>query len=84
MNDAEFFAMVADKYGLPGAILSFLGWAIYRFGLKPNSNPVSNETAEAIEKLSGKMDAFRDSLSGQVSQIDRRLIRVETKMEDKR
>lgn len=80
MTEHDFLAMIADKYGLPGAVIAAVLWLGFRFGWKPTGTPITNETAAAINKLSDKMDG----MSKEVSQMNGRLIRVETKMEDKR
>jgi len=79
VTDPEFLAMLIDKGGLPGAIIAALLWAMWRFGLKPSPVPVANETAAAINALAGKVDKVGE----QVSKMDGRLIRVETKLEDR-
>jgi hypothetical protein len=82
VSDFEFLVALLEKGGLPGSIVAALAWAIYRFGAKPSSTVMTNETAVALDKLSIKIETTSRETSDKISQLSRemtdRLARVET------
>lgn len=87
MTEWDVFALLFEKWGLPGLILAGLGWAAYRFGLHPapSAPPVRDETAAALARLSDKIDAHHDAAEAQRKEVtealhglDRRMVVIET------
>ena len=89
MNEWNVAALLVEKFGLPGAVLVMLAWAMYRFGATPSQQPaMTNETAAAIAKLADKIDAHhataeaqRDDVSRALHSLDNRMVRIETTLD---
>jgi hypothetical protein len=76
MTQWDVVAMLVEKWGVPGVVLAGIAWAMWRFGVKPTSGgPMVNETAQAIEHLSAKIDTLK-------IEVTDRLARVETNVEN--
>lgn len=89
MTEWNVVALVAEKWGLPGVILLGLCFVVYRFGLRPHSEPaMTTETADAIAALTRKIDAqhveaqgARDEVSKALHNLDNRMVRIEVTLE---
>jgi hypothetical protein len=76
MTQWDVVAMLVERWGVPGAVLAGIAWAMWRFGVKPASGgPMINETAEAIEALSAKIDTLK-------IEVTDRMARLETNVEN--
>jgi hypothetical protein len=72
VNEWSVIALIVEKWGLPGAVLAGIAWAMWRFGPTPSApHPVqmSNETADAIRRLSDKIDANHTTAQGQHEKV---------------
>lgn len=74
MNEQEFLALMAEKLGLPGAIIASLLWAMYRFGPTPGPRsapaPAIDETAAAIERLTEKIDHLSTEMTDRLARVE--------------
>jgi hypothetical protein len=71
MNEWEFLTLLVEKFGVPGVVLGGIGWAMYRFGFKPNGGEVVvNETAQAINGLAAKMEDFKIEVTDKIARLE--------------
>lgn len=72
MNEQDFLAIMAEKLGLPGAVIASLLWAMYRFGPTPSPRApqAANETAEAIERLTDKIDHLSTEMTDRLARVE--------------
>ena len=73
MTEWDFVALMVEKFGLPGAVLLVLGWAIYRFGATPAGRTASGDTS-----TTAAIDNLRADLAAMSKEMTDRLARVET------
>lgn len=77
MTQWDLIAQLIDKFGLPGAVLLVLAWAMYRFGPTPTPHKSEPSTTAAIEKLSDELAAMSKEMTDRLARVETNIANIQ-------
>lgn len=73
----QTIALILEKFGLQGAVILVLFWAMWRFGPTPTKGSSDDAVTVAIGKLSDKVDTSSEKMAAKVDNLRDRVATIE-------